>query len=98
MASACDKGSSLLIGPIRSGGFISDVFFMFSIDLDMIWFIVGEAIIGVHPLSNAMIALTLLRPYRRALRKIWQGKTASRMQYSSIMVSNPNITAGDCLL
>ncbi|KHN87724.1 hypothetical protein Tcan_12200 [Toxocara canis] len=78
--------------------YIANVFFMFSIDLDMIWFIVGEAIIGVHPLSNAMIALTLLRPYRRALRKIWQGKTASRMQYSSIMVSNPNITAGDCLL
>uniref|UniRef100_A0A8R1U1W7 Uncharacterized protein n=1 Tax=Onchocerca volvulus TaxID=6282 RepID=A0A8R1U1W7_ONCVO len=51
--------------------YIANVFLMFSIDIDMIWFTVGEAIIGIHPLSNALINLILLRPYRRALWKMW---------------------------
>lgn len=70
---------------------------MFSIDLDMIWFITGEAIIGIHPLSNALINLILLRPYRRALRKMYQ-KKATKVQYDSITIANMHFMDGDCLL
>lgn len=44
---------------------------MFDVPIDLDWFVVGEAIIGTHPLTNALITLFFLRPYRRALRKIF---------------------------
>ncbi|VDN03339.1 unnamed protein product [Thelazia callipaeda] len=79
--------------------YIANVFFMFSIDLDMIWFIVGEAIIGIHPLSNALINLFLLRPYRQALRKMWLKKNEAKIaQYESITIANTQFMDGDCLL
>uniref|UniRef100_A0A1I8ASW6 G_PROTEIN_RECEP_F1_2 domain-containing protein n=1 Tax=Steinernema glaseri TaxID=37863 RepID=A0A1I8ASW6_9BILA len=61
--------------------YIACVFFMFSVEIDIRWFIIGEAIIGAHPLSNALITLFLLRPYRRALRKIYPNH---RKRYNSI--------------
>jgi hypothetical protein len=43
---------------------------MFDVDIPLNFFIVGEGIIALHPLSNALITLFLLRPYREALKKI----------------------------
>ena len=43
---------------------------MFDVDIPLLWFVVGEGIIALHPLSNALITLLLLRPYREALKKI----------------------------
>lgn len=43
---------------------------MFDVPLDLGWFVVGEAIIALHPLTNALITLVLLRPYREALRRL----------------------------
>lgn len=77
----------------------SDVFFIFSIDLNMIWFIVGEAIIGVHPLSNGLITLTLLRPYRRAFKKLFlRSRKNAKQQYDSLTIGNVQFMEGDSLL
>ncbi|MFH4981175.1 hypothetical protein AB6A40_007884 [Gnathostoma spinigerum] len=78
--------------------YIANVLFMFSIDLDMTWFIVGEAIIGMHPLSNAMITLTLLRPYRRALRKLYSQQKLRKRPYETMMIANSSFMPGDSLL
>uniref|UniRef100_A0A0R3RRU8 G_PROTEIN_RECEP_F1_2 domain-containing protein n=1 Tax=Elaeophora elaphi TaxID=1147741 RepID=A0A0R3RRU8_9BILA len=65
----------------------------------MMWFTVGEAIIGIHPLSNALINLILLRPYRRALRKMWcEKKELKTVQYDSITIADTHFMDGDCLL
>lgn len=44
---------------------------MFDVQIELNWFVIGEAIIGMHPLTNALITLFFLRPYRRALRKLF---------------------------
>lgn len=44
---------------------------MFHVEIDLRWFVIGEAIIGTHPLTNALITLFFLRPYRRALKRIY---------------------------
>lgn len=44
---------------------------MFNIEIDLRWFVIGEAIIGMHPLTNALITLFFLRPYRRGLKRIY---------------------------
>ncbi|CAK5029260.1 unnamed protein product [Meloidogyne enterolobii] len=43
---------------------------MYDVDIPLVWFIVGEGIISLHPLSNALITLILLRPYREAFKKL----------------------------
>ncbi|VDN53910.1 unnamed protein product [Dracunculus medinensis] len=79
--------------------YIANVFFIFSIDLNMIWFIVGEAIIGVHPLSNGLITLTLLRPYRRAFKKLFlRSRKNAKQQYDSLTIGNVQFMEGDSLL
>ncbi|EJD74195.1 hypothetical protein LOAG_18451 [Loa loa] len=64
----------------------------------MTWFIVGEAIIGIHPLSSALINLFLLRPYRRALKKMWIKKEPKSVQFDSITIANTHFMDGDCFL
>uniref|UniRef100_A0AAF5PYC2 Uncharacterized protein n=3 Tax=Wuchereria bancrofti TaxID=6293 RepID=A0AAF5PYC2_WUCBA len=78
--------------------YIANLFLMCSIDIDMIWFTIGEAIIGIHPLSNALINLILLRPYRRALRKMWVKNESKNVQYDSITIANTHFMDGDCFL
>ncbi|KAK6105034.1 putative integral membrane protein [Brugia pahangi] len=78
--------------------YIANVFLMCSVDINMIWFTVGEAIIGIHPLSNALINLILLRPYRRALRKMWMKNESKNVQYDSITIANTHFMDGDCFL
>lgn len=53
--------------------YIAYLCFMFDVDIQMIWFIIGEGIIALHPLSNALTTLFLLRPYREALKKVVSG-------------------------
>lgn len=50
---------------------LSALFFIFDIELEMHWFVIGEAIIGFHPLTNASITLLFLRPYRRAFKRLF---------------------------
>uniref|UniRef100_A0A915DNG2 G protein-coupled receptor n=1 Tax=Ditylenchus dipsaci TaxID=166011 RepID=A0A915DNG2_9BILA len=50
--------------------YIANLCFMFNVEIDLRWFIIGEAIIGTHPLTNALITLLFLRPYRRAFKRI----------------------------
>ncbi|KAI1718501.1 7 transmembrane receptor (rhodopsin family) domain-containing protein [Ditylenchus destructor] len=50
--------------------YIANMCFMFNVEIDLQWFVIGEAIIGMHPLTNALITLVFLRPYRRAFKKI----------------------------
>uniref|UniRef100_A0A0N5A9L3 G_PROTEIN_RECEP_F1_2 domain-containing protein n=1 Tax=Syphacia muris TaxID=451379 RepID=A0A0N5A9L3_9BILA len=76
----------------------SDVFIMFSIDIPMEYFTISEAIIGIHPLAYAVINLTLLRPYRRALKKMMDQVKPIKVQYNSMMISNSNATNEDCML
>lgn len=44
---------------------------MFNVEIDLKWFVIGEAIIAMHPLTNGLITLFFLRPYRRALKRIY---------------------------
>lgn len=44
---------------------------MFNVEINLRWFVIGEAIIAMHPLTNALITLFFLRPYRRALKHIY---------------------------
>lgn len=71
---------------------------MFSIDIPMEYFTISEAIIGIHPLAYAVINLTLLRPYRRALKKMIDQVKPVKVQYNSMMISNSNATNEDCML
>ncbi|KAH7705019.1 hypothetical protein AAVH_27784 [Aphelenchoides avenae] len=76
--------------------YIATLCFMFDVAIDLQWFVVGEAIIGFHPLTNALITLFFLRPYRRAFRKLYPhfGKysmSMSRGKYDSIENTINNI-------
>uniref|UniRef100_A0A7E4W2V8 G_PROTEIN_RECEP_F1_2 domain-containing protein n=1 Tax=Panagrellus redivivus TaxID=6233 RepID=A0A7E4W2V8_PANRE len=64
--------------------YIANLCFIFHVEIDVRWFIVGEAIIGAHPLTNALTTF-LLRPYRRAFKQIspWPQATTIR-RYDSI--------------
>lgn len=44
---------------------------MLDVEIDLKYFVIGEAIIGVHPLTNALTTLFFLRPYRKAFKKIY---------------------------
>lgn len=59
---------------------------MMDVEIDLNWFVFGEAIIGMHPLTNALTTLLLLRPYRRAFKKIcpYFKKNSFRRRYDSI--------------
>lgn len=50
--------------------YIACLCLMYDVDIPLVWFIVGEGIISLHPLSNALITLILLRPYREAFKKL----------------------------
>ncbi|KAL3107189.1 hypothetical protein niasHT_004586 [Heterodera trifolii] len=50
--------------------YVAYLCFMFDVSIELVWFVVGEAIISLHPLTNALITLFLLRPYREALKRI----------------------------
>ncbi|KAF7634052.1 hypothetical protein Mgra_00006577 [Meloidogyne graminicola] len=50
--------------------YIACLCLMYDVDIPLIWFIIGEGIISLHPLSNALITLILLRPYREAFKKL----------------------------
>ena len=78
--------------------YFSDVCIVFSMEIDMIWFIIGEAIIGLHPLAYALINLTLLRPYRRALKTMMESAKPAKTQYNSTMISNSSAKNEDCML
>lgn len=43
---------------------------MFNVEIDLKWFIISEAVIALHPLTNSLTTLLLLRPYRRAFKKV----------------------------
>jgi hypothetical protein len=44
---------------------------MFGVEIDLQWFVISEAIIALHPLTNSVTTLFLLRPYRRAFKKVY---------------------------
>lgn len=50
--------------------YIANLCFMFNININLKWFVISEAIIALHPLTNALTTLLFLRPYRRAFKKI----------------------------
>uniref|UniRef100_A0A0N5BH24 G_PROTEIN_RECEP_F1_2 domain-containing protein n=1 Tax=Strongyloides papillosus TaxID=174720 RepID=A0A0N5BH24_STREA len=57
---------------------------LFGYQLDNSYFIFGDAIIGLHPLTNASTTLFLLKPYRKALKKLFKGKTIDQKRYDSV--------------
>jgi hypothetical protein len=74
---------------------------MFDVDIPLNFFIIGEGIIALHPLSNALITLFLLRPYREALKKIrpWPGPCQRLLFGADNRVNNYNaITTQDDIL
>ncbi|KAI6226223.1 G-PROTEIN-RECEP-F1-2 domain-containing protein [Aphelenchoides fujianensis] len=50
--------------------YVANLCFMFGININMEWFVLGEAVIALHPLTNSLTTLLLLRPYRKAFKKI----------------------------
>ncbi|KAH7668084.1 hypothetical protein AAVH_43081, partial [Aphelenchoides avenae] len=63
--------------------YIATLCFMFDVAIDLRWFVIGEAIIGFHPLTNALVTLFFLRPYRRAFKRIYPYFGKNSFSYSS---------------
>ena len=58
---------------------------MFDVEIELHWFVIGESIIALHPASNALTTLLLLRPYRRAFRRMLPFSLKRRVRrYDSI--------------
>ncbi|KAI6194082.1 G-PROTEIN-RECEP-F1-2 domain-containing protein [Aphelenchoides besseyi] len=67
--------------------YAANLCFMFNIEINLEWFVIGEAIIAMHPLTNSLTTLLFLRPYRRAFKKICPYSILSRRsrrRYDSI--------------
>uniref|UniRef100_A0AC34RLM6 G-protein coupled receptors family 1 profile domain-containing protein n=1 Tax=Panagrolaimus sp. JU765 TaxID=591449 RepID=A0AC34RLM6_9BILA len=71
--------------------YIANLCFIFHVEIDVKWFIVGEAIIGAHPLTNALTTF-FLRPYRKAFKQISPFSKASlARKYDSIQDETPTL-------
>ncbi|CAD5211899.1 unnamed protein product [Bursaphelenchus okinawaensis] len=77
--------------------YIASLCFMFNVEINLNWFVFGEAIIGAHPLTNALTTLLLLRPYRRAFKKIYPyfNQGSWKRRYDSINEPNATIQKPD---
>ncbi|KAI6184447.1 G-PROTEIN-RECEP-F1-2 domain-containing protein [Aphelenchoides bicaudatus] len=68
--------------------YIVNLCFMFGVEIDLQWFVISEAIIALHPLTNSVTTLFLLRPYRRAFKKVYPYtiicQDALRKRYNNI--------------
>uniref|UniRef100_A0A914CMW6 G-protein coupled receptors family 1 profile domain-containing protein n=1 Tax=Acrobeloides nanus TaxID=290746 RepID=A0A914CMW6_9BILA len=71
--------------------YIAYVCFMFDVEIDLKWFVIGEAVIGFHPLTNALTTLFFLRPYRKAFKKTYPyffRKSRSMRDYDNMQQTN----------